>query len=119
MFVTVTCSSFEIHDSVQSETKQNVTDPGYSDGVDIDYQVLLNFMFVMVKSSIQGFERKTKQKSQKTLDEKQEKKMKSLAREFCRWTDTLGAGEPNIDQETIETLFAPSKAYFHLKYHKL
>lgn len=39
--------------------------------------------------------------------------MKSLSREFCRWTDTLGAGEPNIDQETIETLFAPSKEYFH------
>merc|ERR1712235_105556 len=64
------------------------------DGADIDYQ---------------GFERKTKQKSLKTLDEKQEKKMKSLSREFCRWTDTLGAGEPKIDQETIETLFAPSK----------
>jgi len=81
-------------DSVESEIKETVTDPDYSDGVDIDYQ---------------GFERKTKQKSQKTLDEKQEKKMKSLSREFCRWTDTLGAGEPQIDQETIETLFAPSK----------
>ena len=45
--------------------------------------------------------------------------MKSLAREFCRWTDTLGAGEPSIDQETIETLFAPSKADFHLIDHNL
>jgi len=81
-------------DSNNSEIKENSSEAGYSDSIDIDYQ---------------GFERKRKQTSKQTLDEKQEKKMKNLSRDFCRWTESLGAGEPKIDQETIETLFAPAK----------
>jgi len=38
--------------------------------------------------------------------EEHENKIKQIAQDFCKWTDSLGEGGPTLEEETIEALFA-------------
>lgn len=90
---TIANADLESLDSNYSTDNQIVPLNEYSDEDEIDYQ---------------GFDTHNKRANCKTIDEKHEKKIKLLSRDFCKWSETLGPSGPKLEQETIEMLFAPS-----------
>jgi len=60
----------------------------------------VDFMKLLRKKRASGLEHKTAEL------EEHEEKIKKIARDFCEWSNSLGEGGPNLEEETIEALFA-------------
>ena len=65
-----------------------------SEGTKLDYSRILK------KNKNQGVASKTAEL------ELHERKIKNIAKEFCKWSEELGEGGPCLEEETIEALFA-------------
>ena len=65
-----------------------------SEGTKLDYSRILK------KNKNQGVASKTAEL------ELHERKIKNIAKKFCKWSEELGEGGPCLEEETIEALFA-------------
>ena len=80
----------EVSDDVLNTSLDSIL----SEGTKLDYSRILK------KSKNQGVASKTAEL------ELHERKIKNIAKKFCKWSEELGEGGPCLEEETIEALFA-------------
>jgi len=96
-------------ESEASNQSENMVQPKQEDSEDLlnasldsiqSENTKLDYSRILKKNKNQGVASKTAEL------ELHERKIKNIAKEFCKWSEELGEGGPCLEEETIEALFA-------------
>ena len=96
-------------ESDASNQSENMVQPKQEDSEDLlnasldsilSENTKLDYSRILKKNKNQGVASKTAEL------ELHERKIKNIAKEFCKWSEELGEGGPCLEEETIEALFA-------------